>query len=205
MMFRKSFHKTAVFQMLTAMGLGVIVGVVFPHVGAALNPLATGFIKLIRMVVGLIIFATVTVGIAHIRNGREVGRIGLRSLLYFEVVSTIALLLGLAMANIFRPGVGININPATLDSSAVSAFAETAKSHSALDFIMDIIPKTAVEAFAQGSLLQVLLFSILFGFALSRLGVRAQPAVHAIERFQEIIFGIISIVMKAAPLAVFGP
>jgi aerobic C4-dicarboxylate transport protein len=201
---RQPFYQTALFQMLAAMGLGVIFGVCFPHIGTALSPLASGFIKLIRMVVCLIIFATVTVGIAHIGNGREVGRIGLRSILYFEVVSTLALLFGLAMGNVFQPGAGMNINPATLDSSAVSAYTETAKPHSAIDFILDIIPKTAVDAFAQGSLLQALLFSILFGFALLRLGERAQPVVDLIERFSEIIFDIVSMVMKAASLAVFG-
>jgi len=200
----KPFYQTITFQMTAAMALGAAVGVFFPAIGATLNPLAIIFIKLVKMVIPLIIFCTLTVGIAHIGSAREAGRIGLRSIVYFEIITSLALFFGMAMADIFHPGAGMNVNPATLDASAVSGYLETAKSHAADNFILDIIPKTAVDAFTQGNILQALLVSIFFGFALLRLGKHGKPIVDGIERFSSAVFEIVAIILKAAPLAVFG-
>lgn len=190
--------------MVVAMVLGAAVGAFFPAIGVALSPTATIFIRLIKMVVPLIIFSTLTAGIAHLGNAREAGRIGLRSIVYFEIITTLALVFGMAMADIFHPGAGMNVAPTTLDASAVSGYTETAKSHATTNLMLDIIPKTAVDAFAQGNLLQVLLVSIFFGFAFLRLGRRSKPLVDTIERLSEAVFEIVAIILKAAPLAVFG-
>lgn len=190
--------------MVAAIILGAATGYFFPNLGIDLNALAAGFIKLIRMVVALIIFLTVAGGIAKIGSVGRVGRMGVRSLIYFEVVSTIALLLGLVSMEIFRPGSGMNIDATQLDAKAVASFASTAHSLTVTDFILNIIPGTAVNAFAQGAILQVLLFSVFVGVALLHLGKRAEPLVQALHGWTEVVFVIVGAIMKVAPLAVFG-
>ncbi|PKU24018.1 C4-dicarboxylate transporter DctA [Telmatospirillum siberiense] len=198
------FYRSLIFQMLVAVVIGSLVGYKYPDIGVALNPLAGGFIKLIKMIVVLLIFATVSVGVAKLGDIKKVGRIGIKSLVYFEIVSTIALAFGLLVVNLFKPGVGMNINPAELDAKLVAGYATNAQSLSVVDFILNIIPASAVNAFAQGNILQVLLFALFVGFALLHIGKRAQPLVDTIERWSEVIFAIVGAIMKLAPLAVFG-
>ncbi len=203
-MTKQPFYRSMIFQMLVAIGLGVLVGLFFPQTGSALNPLATAFIKLIKMVVGLLIFTTVSYGIAKLGNFKEVGRIGLKALVYFEVASTLALLLGLLAANIFEPGAGMNINPATLDSGALASFTTGAKHLNTVDFLLNVIPATAISAFVEGNILQVLLFALFVGFALGHIGKSGELVLNLIERTTVLIFVIVGAIMKVAPLAVFG-
>lgn len=198
------FYRSLIFQMLVAVVLGALVGSYFPKTGVDLNPLAGGFIKLIKMIVVLLIFATVSVGVAKLGDFKKVGRIGIKALIYFEIVSTIALIIGLVIVNIFKPGAGMDINPATLDPKLVAGYATNAQSLTVVDFILNIIPTTAMNAFAQGNILQVLLFALFVGFALLHLGKKAQPLVETIEHWAEVIFVIVGAIMKLAPLAVFG-
>jgi aerobic C4-dicarboxylate transport protein len=200
----RPFYRSPAFQMVTAIVVGALVGYAYPGLGTDLNPLAVGFIKLIRMIVTLIIFLTVAAGIARIGDVKKVGKLGIKSLVYFEVVSTIALLFGLLIMEVFKPGAGMNINPAQIDTSAVSSFASTAKSLTVVDFILNIIPTTAVNAFATGSILQVLLFALFVGFALLHMGKRAEPLIEFLHNWTEVIFVIVGAIMKVAPLAVFG-
>jgi aerobic C4-dicarboxylate transport protein len=201
---KKPIYHSMAFQMLVAIVLGAIIGYASPGFGAALNPLAVGFIKLIRMIVTIIIFLTVSVGIAHIGSVRAVGKLGIKSLVYFEVVSTLALLFGLLMVEVFQPGAGMHLNPAQMDAKSVASFASTAQSMSVTDFILNIIPASAVNAFATGSILQVLLFALFVGFALLHIGKRAEPLVEFLDEWTHVIFVIVGAIMKVAPLAVFG-
>src|SRR6187399_509690 len=162
------------FQVVVGIVLGVLVGYMWPATGAALRPLGDGFIKLIRMMIAPIIFTTVIVGIAKMGDMKSVGRIGVRALVYFEIVSTLALVIGLVIINVLQPGVGVNADPKTLDAKAVAAYTSNAQHLSTIDFLLNIIPTTIVDAFAKGDILQVLLFSILFGLALLRLGPKAK-------------------------------
>jgi len=163
---RKPLYKVLYVQVLTAIVIGVVLGWVAPETGAAMRPLGDGFIKLVRMMITPIIFCVVVVGIAKIGDLRAVGRIGMKALVYFEVISTLALIIGLIVVNVIRPGVGINADPASLDAAAVSAYASTAEKLSTTEFVLNIIPTTVVGAFAGGEILQVLFFSVLFGIAL---------------------------------------
>jgi aerobic C4-dicarboxylate transport protein len=201
---RRPFYRSLAFQMLVAVVLGVAVGYASPNFGAALNPLAGGFIKLIRMVIAVIIFLVVSTGIARVGDVKRVGRLGIKLLVYFEVVSTLALILGMVASAIFQPGAGMNINPAAVNASATAGYASAAKSLSVVDFILNIIPNTAVGAFATGSILQVLFLSIFVGFALLYMGKRAEPLVEFLQQWTEVVFIIIRAIMKVAPLAVFG-
>jgi DAACS family dicarboxylate/amino acid:cation (Na+ or H+) symporter/aerobic C4-dicarboxylate transport protein len=191
-------------QVFIAIVLGVLVGVVFPHFAPKLKPLGDIFIRLIRMLIAPVIFATVTVGIARMGDIKAVGRIGVKALVYFEVVSGIALAIGLVVVNIFRPGAGMNINPATIDSSAVAAYTAAAQHRTALDFIMNIIPSSAVGSLVEGNILQVILVSVLFGIALSRLGEKKQRVLEVLDGVLQALFGMVRIVMYLAPLAAFG-
>jgi aerobic C4-dicarboxylate transport protein len=198
------FYRTLGFQMLVAVVLGVLVGFAWPNLGTAFNPLASGFIRLIRMVIALIIFLIVSTGIARVGDVKTVGRLGIKLLIYFEVVSTLALILGMVMSVVFQPGAGMNIDLAHVSASATAGYASTAKSLSVVDFILNIIPNTAVGAFAEGSILQVLLFSIFVGFALLFMGKRAEPLVEFLQQWTEVVFIIVRAIIKVAPLAVFG-
>ena len=200
----KPFYTFLYVQVLTGIAIGVALGYFWPSTGAAMRPLGDGFIRLIRMIIAPIIFGTVVVGIARMGDMKNVGRIGLLALIYFEVVSTIALVIGLVVINVLQPGVGINADPATLDVNAVKAYASTAQQLSTTDFIMNIIPPTVVGAFASGEILQVLFFSILFGLALLHFGERGRGLVGIIDEVTHALFGVVAIIMRAAPIGAFG-
>jgi aerobic C4-dicarboxylate transport protein len=201
---RKPLYTQLYFQVLAGIILGVAVGYLWPSTGAALRPLGDGFIKLIRMMIAPIIFSTVVVGIAKMGDMKSVGRIGIRALVYFEIVSTVALLIGLVVINLVQPGVGINADPATLDAKAVAAYTSTAQHLSTVEFLLNIIPLTIVDAFAKGEILQVLLFSVLFGVALLHVGEKGRTLIGFIDEFSHVLFGIVGIIMRVAPIGAFG-
>jgi aerobic C4-dicarboxylate transport protein len=192
------------FQVLVAITLGVLLGARYPEVGAAMKPFGDGFIKLIKMLIAPVIFCTVVTGIAQVEDMKKVGKTGALALIYFEVMSTVALVLGLVAVNVLRPGSGMNVDPHTLDTASVAAYAGPGKMQSLTDFLLDIIPTTVVGAFAKGEILQVLLFAVLFGFALQRLGKRGAPMLTFIDAASQVLFGIVGVIMKLAPLGAFG-
>jgi aerobic C4-dicarboxylate transport protein len=191
-------------QVLIAVVAGVLVGYLAPEFAVQLKPLGDGFIKLIKMLIAPIIFATVVAGIAGMGDLKKIGRIGLKSLLYFEVVTTLALVLGLVVVNFFQPGQGLNANPATLEAKEVSAYTAAAKQMTLADFFLHIIPQTFVGAFAEGEILQVLLVALLFGFGLSRLGEHARPVMELVNQLGRVFFGMVGIVTRLAPIGAFG-
>ena len=201
---RKPLYTILYVQVITAIVIGVVLGYVAPDTGAAMRPLGDGFIKLVRMMIAPIIFSVVVVGIAKMGDLKAVGRIGIKALVYFEVISTLALVICLVVVNILKPGEGINADPATLDPSAVSAYATSAENLSTIDFLLNIIPTTVVGAFATGQILQVLLFSVMFGIALLQLGERGRPLVSLIEQFSYGLFKMIHMIMRVAPIGAFG-
>ncbi len=201
---KKPFYKILYVQVLFAIVLGVLLGVFYPELGTKMKPLGDGFIKLIKMIIAPVIFCTVVAGIAGMQDMKKVGRVGGKALLYFEVVSTFALVIGLLVANIAKPGAGFNVDVAHLDTKAIAQYTEKASHQSTVDFLMNIIPNTFVDAFAKGDILQVLLIAILFGVALSMLGERGRPMTRIIEDFSHVIFGVVNIVMKLAPIGAFG-
>jgi aerobic C4-dicarboxylate transport protein len=191
-------------QVLIAIVLGVLLGWLDPVLGAKLQPLGDGFIKLIKMLIAPIIFSTVVAGIGGMGDLRQVGRVGLKALVYFEVVTTLALIIGLVVSNVFTPGAGIHATAASLDASAVSKYAGAAQALSTVEFLLKIIPTTFVGAFTDGDILQVLLVAVLFGFALAGLGDHGRPAVNLLHDVARVLFGIVTIVTKLAPIAAFG-
>jgi aerobic C4-dicarboxylate transport protein len=197
-------YQTLWVQVLIAVGGAIVLGYVSPAEGVAMKPLGDAFIKLITMIITLIIFCTVVSGIAGMQDMKKVGRIGGKALLYFEIVSTLALLIGLGVGNLTRPGTGFNASPASLDANAVANYAGQAKAQSTTDFLMHIIPTTAVDAFAKGEILQVLLIAILFGFALSAAGPRCKPLVDLFDGLTHAVFGVVNILMRTAPIGAFG-
>ncbi|GAB3428570.1 dicarboxylate/amino acid:cation symporter [Massilia solisilvae] len=201
---KKPFYKVLYIQVLFAIIVGVLLGVFDPDLAAKMKPLGDGFVKLIKMIIAPVIFCTVVAGIAGMQDMKKVGRVGGKALLYFEVVSTFALAIGLIVAHLIQPGAGFNVDPATLDTKAIAEYTAKTKSLSTVDFLMNIIPNTFVDAFAKGDILQVLLISILFGFALSMLGERGRPVTKFIDELSHAIFGVVGIIMKAAPIGAFG-
>jgi len=201
---KKPWYKVLYIQVLTAIVLGVIVGWLWPDLATNdwIKALGDGFIKLIKMVIAPIIFCTVVAGIAHIQDAKKVGRIGVKALVYFEVVSTFALIIGLFVGNVVRPGAGFG--SAAASAQAVETFAKQAQAQKTVDFFLHIIPDTVVGAFASGEILQVLLFSILFGFSLMGLGERGHTLRAFIDDAAHAVFGVIAIVMRAAPIGAFG-
>jgi aerobic C4-dicarboxylate transport protein len=191
-------------QVLIAILLGVVVGVLFPHSGASLKPLGDGFVKLIRMTLAPIIFGSVVVGIAKMGDLKEVGRVGAKALLYFEVVSTISLLLGLLAVDLLQPGRGMNIDAATLDSTAISSYTTGVAHPGFVAFVMNIIPASAGEAFVSGNILQIILVGVLFGLALSQFRERARPLVEMLDLFLRGMFGVVKLIMYLAPIGAFG-
>ncbi|MGI8671111.1 MAG: dicarboxylate/amino acid:cation symporter [Luteitalea sp.] len=191
-------------QVLFAIALGVLVGVLFPVQGAAMKPLGDGFIKLVKMLIAPIVFSTVVVGIAQMGAMKDVGRVGLRALIYFEVVSTLALVIGLVVVTVVAPGRGLHISAAALDAGAVSSYTSAQPHTGAVDFLLGIIPDSVIGAFARGDILQVLLFSVLFGLALLHLQPRTGPLVHLIEQCSHALFGVVALVMRLAPIGAFG-
>ena len=201
---RKPFYTSLSWQVLFAIAVAIVLGVVKPGLAAQMKPLGDGFIRLITMIIAVIIFCTVVTGIAGMEDMKKVGRVGGKALLYFEVVSTLALLLGLVVGNVVKPGAGFNINPALLDTKAVADYAGQAKAQTVTDFILHIIPNTIVDAFARGDILQVLLVAILFGFALSSVGPRCKPVFELFDGMTHAVFGVVNIVMRLAPIGAFG-
>jgi aerobic C4-dicarboxylate transport protein len=199
---KKPWYRLLYVQVLIAIFLGVIVGVAFPDFATTpgVKALGDGFIKLIKMVIAPIIFCTVSTGIAHIQDAKKVGRVGVKALVYFEVVSTFALVIGLVIGNVVQPGAGFGGHP---DAAAVAQYA-SAPHKSTVDFFLDIIPDSVVGAFSRGDILQVLLFSILMGFAMMAMGERSAPLRRLIDDTAHAVFGVIGIIMKAAPLGAFG-
>jgi DAACS family dicarboxylate/amino acid:cation (Na+ or H+) symporter/aerobic C4-dicarboxylate transport protein len=192
------------FQVILGVLLGIVIGFSYPGLGESLKPLGDGFIKLIKMLLAPIIFGTIVVGIARMGNLREVGRVGVKALIYFEIVSTLALVIGLVVVNVLKPGAGMNIDPATLDTKSLAAYTSAAKQHDAVSFFMDIIPSSVVDAFVKGNMLQVILFSVLFGLALAHLPNRGKMIVDVIDSILHGLFGIVRMIMRLAPLAALG-
>jgi len=191
-------------QVLIATILGVLLGHFHHEVGIAMKPFGDGFIKLVRMIAGPIIFCTVVGGIAGMRDIKTVGRAGVLTLLYFEIVTTIALLIGLAVVNVVKPGVGMHIDPATLDPRATAQYLNGNTVKSVSDFFLAIIPSSPIDAFVRVDILQILCFSVLFGFALQALGALAAPLVTFIDNLTTVLFGIVGLIMRVAPIGAFG-
>jgi aerobic C4-dicarboxylate transport protein len=200
---RKLYH-SLYFQVLVAIVLGVLLGHFAPHSGEAMKPLGDGFIKLIKMLIAPIIFCTVALGIAGMEDMKKVGKTGGLALLYFEVVSTLALIVGLIVVNVIRPGEGMNADLKTLDSAAVAQYTGPDRMGSVTDFLLNIIPTTFVDAFAKGDILQVLLVSILFGFALHAIGGKSEGLYGWLEKVSQVLFGIVALIMRLAPIGAFG-
>ena len=198
------FYATLWVQVLVAIVVAVVFGYFSPVQAIKMKPLGDGFIRLITMVITLVVFCTVVSGIAGMQDIKKIGRVGGKALLYFEIVSTLALLLGLIVGNLVHPGSGLNVDVATLDAKAVSAYAGQAQAQNATEFFLHIIPTTPVDAFAKGDILQVLLVALLFGFAISAVGPRCQPLVKLIEALTQTVFGVVNIVMRFAPIGAFG-
>ncbi|WP_420996082.1 C4-dicarboxylate transporter DctA [Cupriavidus sp. 30B13] len=201
------FARSLFGQVLIALLLGTLLGLFFPEFAARLKPLGDAFIKLIKMLIGPIVFCVVVAGICGAGELKKVGRVGIKAVFYFEVVTTIALALGIALAYLFHPGTGMNVNPASLDASAMAAYVDTAdkiKSAGTADFLLKLIPNTVMGAFASGDVLQVLLVSILFGCALSLVGERGRPLVGIIDTFSHTLFKMMGFIIKLAPLGVLG-
>ncbi|MDU6109429.1 MAG: dicarboxylate/amino acid:cation symporter [Klebsiella pneumoniae] len=188
---KTSIFKSLYVQVLTAIAIGILLGHFYPELGAQMKPFGDAFVKLIKMVIAPVIFCTVVTGIAGMESMKAVGRTGAVALLYFEVVSTIALIIGLIIVNVVQPGAGMNVDPSTLDAKAVAVYAEQAKDQGVVAFLLDVIPGSVIGAFASGNILQVLLFAVLFGFALHRLGSKGQLIFNVIESFSQVIFGIL--------------
>ena len=201
---RRPLYKSLYFQVIVAIVAGILLGHFFPQIGASMKPLGDAFIKLIKMMIAPIIFCTVVVGIAGMEDMKRVGKTGGLALLYFEVVSTIALIVGLIVVNVIEPGVGMNVDPNSLDTKVIAAYTDPGKTQSTVDFLLNVIPSSVVDAFAKGEILQVLLFSVLFGFALHSFGGRGTLVFDWIEKSSHVLFGIVGIIMKVAPIGAFG-
>src|SRR5438094_1826572 len=201
---RKPLYRSLYFQVVVAIVIGVLLGHFYPETGVAMRPIGDGFVKLIKMMIAPIIFCTVVVGIAGMEDMKKVGKTGGYALLYFEIVSTIALIVGLTIVNVIQPGAGMNIDPATLDTKGIAAYAKPGQLQSTTEFLLNVIPSTVVDAFAKGEILQVLLFAVLFGFALHRFGGRGTLVFDWIEKSSHVLFVIVGYIMRVAPLGAFG-
>jgi aerobic C4-dicarboxylate transport protein len=191
-------------QVLIAIAIGVAFGFIAPDKAAAMRPLGDGFIKLVKMMIAPIVFTTVVVGIAHMGAMKDVGRIGLRALIYFEVVSSLALVIGLVVVSIVKPGVGVNFDPATADVSAIANYTNAGSHLSTIDFLLNVIPDTIVGAFARGEVLQVLLFAVLFGLTLLHMGPRVEGLVSLLATLSDALFEVVGLIMRLAPIGAFG-
>ena len=201
---KKPLYKSLYFQVIVAIVLGILLGHFYPDAGAAMKPLGDGFIKLIKMIIAPIIFCTIVVGIAGMEDMKKVGKTGAYAVLYFEILSTVALIVGLIVVNTIQPGAGMNVDPKTLDTKAISQYAAPGKMQSTTEFLLNIIPYSIVDAFAKNDILQVLFFSLLFGFALHSFGTKGKPVFDLIERLSHILFAVVGIIMKVAPIGAFG-
>jgi aerobic C4-dicarboxylate transport protein len=198
------WYRSLYVQVLIAIAIGVLLGHYFPETATKFKPLGDGFIKLIKMMIAPIIFCTVVTGIAGMENMKAIGKTGALALLYFEVVSTISLIVGLIIVNVVQPGAGMNVDVSQLNATAVETYAKAAEQQSVVDFLLNVIPSTIFDAFAKGDILQVLLFSVLFGFALHGVGERARPVFDFVDRFGTVMFRIVGMIMRLAPLGAFG-
>ena len=198
------FYKILYFQVLAAVVVGVLLGHFYPSLGTEMKPFGDAFIKGIKMLIAPVIFCTVVLGIAGMEDMKKVGKTGGLALLYFEVVSSIALVVGLVIVNVLQPGAGMNVDPASLDTKAIAAYTEPGKMGTTTDFLMNIIPSSAVDAFAKGEILQVLFIAILFGFALHKFGGRGTMVFDLIEKTSHVLFDMIGVIMKFAPIGAFG-
>ena len=201
---RRRFYHSLYLQVLCAIVAGVLLGNFYPQLGEQMKPLGDAFVKLIKMIIAPIIFCTVVHGIASMQDMKKVGRVGLKALLYFEFVTTLALIVGLLVSNLLQPGVGMNVDASAIDTKAIQGFVVKSKEQSTLQFLMNIIPDTVVGAFAQGEILQVLLFAILFALGLQALGPRGKTLLGVIDEASHALFGMVGIIMKFAPLGAFG-
>jgi len=201
---RTPFYRSLYGQVLIATLFGVALGHFFPAAGASMKPLGDAFIKLVRMIVAPVVFCTVVVGIAGVGDVKAVGKAGILTLIYFEIVSTIALVMGLIVVNIVKPGAGMNVDPAALDAGAVAQYVTAGRGQHITDFLLGIIPTSAADAFARSDILQVLLFSVIFGLALNATGKAGAPVFEFIERLSQVLFGIVGIIMRTAPIGAFG-
>src|SRR5215472_13821213 len=201
---KKPFYTGLSFQVLLGVAMAILLGYISPAKAVAMKPLGDAFIRLITMIITLVIICTLVSGIAGMGDMKKVGRVGGKALLYFEVVSTLALLIGLGVGNMVRPGSGFNVNPATLDPKAVAEYAGQAKAQNVTEFLIHIIPATVFDAFAKGDILQVLFVSLLFGFALSLAGRRGKPLVDLLDTLTRVVFGVVAILMRFAPIGAFG-
>jgi len=203
-MAQKRFYQSLYLQVLTAIVIGVILGHFWPAAGEAMKPFGDGFVKLIKMIIAPIIFCTVVVGIAGMEDMKKVGKTGGLALMYFEIVSTIALIVGLIIVNTVQPGAGFHVDASKLDTKSISAYTGPGKMQGTVDFLLAIIPNTVVDAFAKGEILQVLLFSVMFGFALHKFGGRGTLVFDWIEKISHVLFSIVGIIMRVAPIGAFG-
>ena len=198
------FYKSLYAQVILAILLGIIIGFFYPEFATRLKPLGDGFIKLVKMMIAPVIFCTIVSGIAGMQDVKKVGRVGIKAIIYFEVITTLALIIGLIVINILKPGVGMNIDPSTLDTKSVTAYVTQAKATNAVDFVLHIIPDNIISALANVDLLQILFFSVLFGIALSKIGEKAKPVLKGIKSVEAGLFAVINIIMKVAPVGAFG-
>jgi len=198
------FFKRLYTQVIIAILIGIALGVWFPGFAQQLKPLGDAFIKLIKMMIAPIIFCTIVIGIAGMKNMRTAGRVGLKAIIYFEIVTTIALIIGLMIVNLLQPGKGMHIDPATLDTSGVQTYIQQSKSTTFVDFLLHIIPDTIIGAFAEGNILQVLFFAVLFGIGLSKIGAKAKPVLNGLHSLTDGLFAVMRMIMKLAPLGALG-
>jgi len=201
---RKPWYRVLYIQVLIAVFIGILIGWFFPDTGKALKPLGDGFVKLVKMIIAPIIFCTVVHGIASMSDMKRLGRIGLKAIIYFELVSTLALFIGLIVVNLMQPGAGFNIDPATLDPKVGKTYAEQAHSLNATEFLLNVIPTSFFDGLARGDILQVLLIAILSGFAISFMGESGRPILEFIEKAAKVFFGIMYIIVKVAPIGALG-
>lgn len=198
------FYRHLYFQVIVAIVAGMLVGHWYPELGASLKPLGDAFIKLVKMIIAPVIFLTVATGIAGMSDLKKVGRVAGKAMIYFLTFSTLALAVGMLVANVVQPGAGMHIDPASLDGNAVATYASKAHDSTITGFLMNIIPQTIVGAFAEGDILQVLFFSVLFGIALGMVGEKGKPVVDFLQALTSPIFRLVAILMKAAPIGAFG-
>ena len=196
--------KSLYVQVIIAISIGIILGAFLPDFAVQLKPLGDGFIKLIKMMIAPIIFCTIVSGIAGMEDMKLAGRVGVKSLIYFEVLTTLALIIGLLIVNLVKPGAGMHVNPATLDTSSVQNYIKQGQSTGFVDFLLHIIPDNIINALAEGNILQVLFFAVLFGIGLSRIGAKAKPVLSALQSISEALFAMMRMIMKLAPLGALG-
>jgi aerobic C4-dicarboxylate transport protein len=201
---RQTWWKNLYVQVLIAIVIGILLGIYRPELATDMKPLGDGFIKLVKMIIGPVIFLTVVVGIARMGDLKQVGRIGVKALIYFEVLTTLALIIGLLVANTVKPGAGMNIDPAAIDASGVAVYQKAAHEQGLVSYLLHIIPDTFVSAFTGGDLLQVLLIALLFGIALTHLGTAGHKVLEGLDEVSHVFFGIVALIMRAAPIGAFG-